>query len=44
MPEVFMDFITLQKILLNNNFFLYIEYMYFDYPALFEGEQVKELV
>ena len=33
MPEVFMDFITLQKILLNNNFFLYIEYMYFDYPA-----------
>jgi hypothetical protein len=33
MPEVFMDFITLQKILLDNKFFLYIENMYLDYPA-----------
>lgn len=33
MPEVFMDFITLQQVLIHNNFDLYVENMYYDYPA-----------
>jgi hypothetical protein len=33
MPEIFMDFMILQLVLIENNFNIYVENMYFDYPA-----------